>query len=126
MKTPEFFTAYFFGEMHDKLRLSSRKLVSLGDAQNWADFLNSEEQKKTRARRKTHFAFQVFPSKVVWIVNENGDDIRITDGWGDDGCQYSISGNGERVARIGHDGEDFYEAGAFDAHDRPYSEKEKV
>lgn len=121
---PGFFTAHLYGTKGDKLRLSSRQMPTLEDAKNWADFLNEEEARKPAGKRKLHFAFQVHLPRSIWIVNESGVDVKITHGWGDDGCQYDISGDGTRVSRIEHDGEDYYESGAFDAHYRPYSEKE--
>lgn len=59
-----------------------------------------------------------------WIVNEAGDDIKIVDGTGTDGCKYVFPVSGDGVWRIVPDEHGDRVAGEFDFHEQPFSGKE--
>jgi hypothetical protein len=56
-----FYTVYIFGRNYDKMKRSSSNFKSRLDAENWAEFLNSEEEdNKPANKRLKHFVIQVF------------------------------------------------------------------
>lgn len=52
-------TAYYAGVNYNKLQITSCHFYKIESAQGWADFLNSEEQKKPKQRQKKHFVIQL-------------------------------------------------------------------
>ena len=55
-----------------------------------------------------------------FIVNENGDNVKVVNGNGDDGCHYELCEQGN-VQRIQISGDNAGEVlGEFDPHDKPY------
>ncbi len=61
------------------------------------------------------------PRTEYWIVNEDGQNIRITDGVGEDGCSYRREGD-DTVIRLRHTETDETEiTGEFQYHAKPFS-----
>jgi len=58
-----------------------------------------------------------------WIVNENGDNVRIVEQRGDDGCDYRRMSH-DKVARLFHDGDEIMISAEFDYHARPFTLEE--
>ena len=59
--------------------------------------------------------------KVFWIVNENGDNVRISNSVGDDGCNYEINEKEGSAIQIGKEGnEERFISGEFDLHYKPF------
>ncbi|AQT06231.1 hypothetical protein [Acetobacter persici] len=54
-----------------------------------------------------------------WIVNEDGQNVRIAAGRGSDGCHYRRDGENTVFRLVRHDGETFVD-GEFSYHAQPF------